>query len=123
MWQKIVGVFCLGHENVQLVVREGTGGEFYYMPDEQSMARIKIGLDLEWSEVVMMLLHETFEMVMARDGRRFESCAKRSRDHATYTFVFNHSQFSQFCWAQSEFVTAALPRLAEEYKKRKNKKR
>ena len=55
MKQKVIGVFELGYENVQLVLREGIGGEFYLFP-EDTIARIKVGGDHgDWRDVANCL--------------------------------------------------------------------
>ena len=47
MTQVIVGVYTMGYEDVEIVLREGTGGEFYNCPGKGQIPRIKIGADVE----------------------------------------------------------------------------
>ena len=45
MKQKVVGRYRLGDERVQLVLREGNGGDFYSQPGDIPYPRIKIGVE------------------------------------------------------------------------------
>jgi hypothetical protein len=124
MRQKIIGVYEIGFEQAQLVLREDIGGEFYCIPEKGSIARIKIGADQRrWSDVVAVLLHETFELLVMRAAGRWSPDNNLSRDHAAYLFSFNHTQFSDICAKQAEFVAAALPDLAREWKAWKAKRK
>lgn len=117
MKQKIIGIYDLGFEQAQLVLREDIGGEFYCIPEKGSIARIKIGADQQhWDQVMAVLLHETFELLVMRAAGRWSPCSHLSRDHAAYLFSFNHTQFSDICAKQGEFLAAALPDLAREWK-------
>ena len=118
MRQKIVGVYDIGFEQVQLVAREDLGGEFYTVPEHGKIARIKIGMDHEiWSQVVSVMLHESFEFLTVRAGARFSPSNEMRRDHTSYLFNFGHTQFTEICAKQAEFLAAALPDLAREWKK------
>ena len=125
MKQVIVGIYEAGYEQAQLVLREGTGGEFYTIPESGSIPRIKIGADYDkWGEVVMVLLHEVEEMILTRLSCRYECCNDMARDHAAYLFSMRHTQFSDLCAKTSEYITACLPDLAVAWKKwRKGKKK
>lgn len=58
MKQKIVGTYPLGWSRVQIVAREGIGGEFWLSPGDIDCPRIKIGLDEDrWEDVLETLLH------------------------------------------------------------------
>lgn len=48
MKQKIVGTYYAGHQQIQLVIREGDGGEFFLNPERGSLPRIKLGVDKSW---------------------------------------------------------------------------
>lgn len=124
MKQSIIGVFQIGHENVQLVAMLDNGdGEFYFCPESESLGRIKVGIaNSNWENVVAMLLHETLEYAMDRQRVRYRITENLSRDHASYLFNFNHCQFTEIVACVSSFVTPALPRLAEAWAKRHKKK-
>lgn len=122
MRQKIVGVYELGYEQVQLVIREGTGGEFWFLPETGKVPRMKIGADAEWKAVVAALLHESFELAMCRKGVRWLPDPNLGNDHASYLFVLTHPQFSDACAMASEYLVASLPDLAKAWRKWKKKK-
>ncbi len=110
--QVVVGTFYVGHEQVQLVLREGDGGEFWVTPERGSLPRIKIGADGEWKQVITRLLHEVLEFVLARSHARFEPSEDLSRDHAAYLFVLDHPTFSDWCARVSDFLSDAVPKLS-----------
>jgi hypothetical protein len=88
MKQRIVGTYYMGSEQAQLVLREGTGGEFFTCPEVGSVPRIKIGADQSrWSDVVSLLLHEVIEFQMLRNFARYSPCGFFGNDHAEYLFV------------------------------------
>jgi len=124
MKQIKVGTFPLGHENVELyAIPSADGGCFYFQPADNSLPRIKIGLDYDrWDQVVSVLLHETMEFLMARLLNRYEQTGVYG-DHASYLFMFTHCQFSDLCQRQAKFVAAALPEVAAHWNKLKAKKK
>lgn len=120
MKQVIVGVYECGYEQLQLVLREGTGGEFYTVPEKGSLPRIKVGAQdpNQWRHVVATLLHEVFEWTMFRGGVRYNPDNRVSPlSQADYLFVMTHEQFQDCCAKSAEFMTKALPDLAKAYDK------
>lgn len=114
MKQKIIGIYDLGFEQAQLVLREDIGGEFYCIPEKGSIARIKIGADQQhWSQIVAVLLHETFELLVMRAAGRWSPCSHLSRDHAAYLFSFNHTQFSDICAKQGGVHGCGVARFGQ----------
>ena len=124
MKQKTIGVYEIGWEQCSIVLREGTGGEFYAVPEKNSVPRIKIGADTsEWDKVVGSLLHESFEFVAFRLKCRYDPCGDLSHDHSAFLFVLTHPQLSDCCGKVAEFITRVLPDLANEWKKWRKSKR
>lgn len=120
--QKVVGTYELGSEMVQLVLREGDGGEFYFLPGDQPCPRIKIGADYKlWADVVHVLLHESFEFCAARLACRWWQSDLDTQDHSQYLFALDHRQFDECCCRTAGFLTRALPDLATAWKKWKRK--
>lgn len=117
MKQKIVGVYNIGSEDVELVLRDGTGGEFYATPEDGHIARIKVGADYkEWHSVVETLLHEAMECAACRMKCRFVQLDKWSEDLSGVTIIMSHSDFSDACARVGLFVSEALPDLARAWK-------
>lgn len=122
MRQKIVGVFRLGDEFCELVLREGTGGEFYFTPGDGHVPRIEIGGDYDsWGRVVNCLVHESVEFSLARLKCRFLSQDDNGDDAHGYLFVASHPDFSDACARAAIFITDALPPLATKWKGWKKK--
>ena len=121
MNQKRLGVFPLGHENVELVaILDDGGGAFYFAPDRESPGRIKVGLGYKhWDQVVATLLHETMEYAMDRHKLRYEKTQNLCNDHAGYLFVMDHCAFSEVCACVASFVVPALPKLADVFRHRR----
>lgn len=117
-----IGTFPLGHLNVELYgLPDESNGYFFCRPDDRSPPRIKVGMDTNtWEECVSILLHETFEMLMASVRCRYETSGVRG-DHASYTFIFTHTQFCDLCESQARFITPALPKLAIAWDKLRKK--
>ena len=123
MKQKVIGNFYMGYTQYQLVLREGTDGEFYLCPGDGEIPRIKIGADYKtWQEVVTVLLHEAYEACLSVNKCRMQVTEDLSNDHSGYVFLMTHVQFSDCCARVSEFITEALPKLATEWKRFKKKK-
>lgn len=118
MRQKIVGVFSIGFEDCQLVLREGTGAEFYNCPGVGECPRIKVGADVKlWREVVANVLHEAMECYFNRLRCRYDCSYDLAQDHAGYLFVASHPEFSDACARVGAFLSEALPALRSEWKK------
>lgn len=117
MKQKIIDSYILCGGYVQVVLREGTGGEFYSAPEHGHVPRIKVGTEYgAWPEVVAVLIHEALEYVLVIKGRRFEPCSDLAKDHSSYLFLLNHSQFSDACAELAAFLTVCLPDVAKAWK-------
>jgi hypothetical protein len=103
--QVIVGTYEMGYERVQLVLREGLGGEFYLMPGDIDCPRIKIGADHgKWGEVLACLLHEAGELSAERQRCRFSRTGEIAQDVHAYLFIMSHPQFSEVQALTAEFV-------------------
>ena len=118
MKQKIVGTYYIGFDQIQVVLREGTGGEFWHCPEEGSVARMKVGADQErWEDVLSCLFHEATEFTYDKLRCRFSRSNDLSKDHSEYMFMFNHNDLSHVCACLGEFTAACLPDLSVAYKK------
>lgn len=118
MKQKIIGVYPIGMSQVQLVLRGGTGGEYYVFPEKGSLARIKVGADQEqWRDVVGVLLHEAFEYTAMHLALRYAPAPDLSKDNGNYLFVMTHTQFSDVCARSGEFISCCLPDLGKAWDK------
>lgn len=118
MRQKIIGVFSCGFEDIELVLREGNGGEFFNAPGHGEIPSIKIGADVqEWKEVVSCLLHESMEFTMNRLKCRWDCSYDLGKDHSSYLFVLDHPTFSDCCARVADFLALSLPPLAREWPK------
>ena len=118
MIQRVIGTYSFGFEDCQLVLRNGTGGEFYNCPGRGEVPRIKIGADeKEWKDVVGVLLHEAMEFSMNRLGCRYEDSYDLGRDMSAYLFVMRHQTFSDCCARAGDFVSSCLPDLSAAWSK------
>jgi hypothetical protein len=94
---EVLGHYRIGLEIVQVDLREGDGGEFYYFPENGTSPRIVIGADEDFEGVLAVLIHEVAELSMCRLGLRFIGSEDLSNDHSGYLFVLSHPQFSDIC--------------------------
>lgn len=115
MKQKIVGVYGIGLQEVQVVLREGTGGEFYFAPESGKCCRIKVGADGDWKRCVSTVLHEAFEMEMTKSHCRFAPAPDFGCDHAGYLFQMDHPMFSDVVARLGGFLADCLPQLSRAY--------
>ena len=125
MKQVIVGTYEIGYEKVELVLREGKGGEFYLLPGDINCPRIKVGADQEefWM-LVDVLFHEVSEFAAARLGCRYEPEDQVGRDIHAYTFILTHIQFSNMNAMTAGFICRAwndLTKAWEEWNKEEMK--
>lgn len=94
----IIGIYEIGWEKVQIALREGVGGEFYFFPDDIACSEIVIGADSPtWDKILARLLHETQEYSAARLQVRYFPREGLSGDLHAYLFVMTHPQFSEIC--------------------------
>ena len=118
MRQTIVGTYHIGDVSVQLVLREGNGGDFYFQPGDIPYPRIKIGADVDnWRNVVTTLIHEAEEYVIASLCCRMSPDDEFGRDAASYVFWLRHEQFSDVCARTGMLVAECLPDVATAWKK------
>ena len=113
--QKVVGSYFCGFESVELVLREGYGGEVFFT-EKGSIARMALGGEQDWEDCFVSLLHETFELLFDRIKCRFNPCNDMSRSTDSYLFVANHSAFSDVCAKAGEFINTCLPDLKKAHK-------
>jgi hypothetical protein len=117
MKQIIIGSYQMGSNNVQLVLRAGTGGDFYMLPEEGKIARIKVGADQkQWARVVNAFLHEALELEYERIGCRYEHGNWVGSDMSDFMFVATHPQFTEVVARVAELTAHALPDLAKAWK-------
>jgi hypothetical protein len=120
MKQVIVGTYECGYEQIELVLREGTGGEFYSCPEKGKIPRIKVGAQKpsEWRLVVSTLMHEIMEFAMWRQDCRYSPDNRITpMSHADYLFVMNHEKFNDCITKVGEFISLSLPDLSAAYAK------
>lgn len=116
MKQVVVGTFQAGYENIQLVLRSGTGGEFFFLPDGEGCPRVKVGADGTWFQVFHWALHEIYEAVLARERARFGPSIATANNHDSYIFVMDHTKFSEVTARVADFMVAAMPALGKAFK-------
>ena len=124
--QIIVGVYEAGWEQIELVLREGTGGEFYFIPEvgKNKVPRIKIGADHdEWYRILEVCLHEIDEYVMSSMGLRYKSSNNVSNNHDDYIFQMTHTQFAEKSSRVAEFICNSTYDLNKAWKKWKKSKK
>jgi hypothetical protein len=121
MKERVVGIFSLGNDQIELVLREGTGGEFYAVPGKGKIPRIAIGADKEGVEVLSTVIHEVFEFSTFRNHCRYDPSGDYSNDHSAYLFVMSHPQLSDCCGHLAVFLNKALPELEKSWKAWKKK--
>lgn len=118
MKQVIVGTYDCGLDQIELILREGTGGEFFFKPEDGKVPRVKVGADVDgWNDVVSILLHEVFEMQMTKSHCRFEPAPDYGRDHSSYLFLMNHPIFSDVTARVAGFLALCLPDLSRAWNK------
>lgn len=124
MKQKIVGVYDMGWESVEIVLCEGQGGEVFLRPEKgvNRVGRIKVGADnTQWWSVVSTLLHETMEYSLCRMRCRYYCIEDLKIDQNAVVFSFDHQQFTEVCARAGEFIAAALPDMEKAWKKWRKK--
>ena len=116
MKQRVVGQYEMGHNCVQISLREGTGGEFYLIPQKGRVASIKLGADNDWMHVVNAFLHEAMELEFERMSCRYEHGGYVGRDMSDFLFVASHPQFTEIVARVAELTATALPDVAKTWK-------
>lgn len=120
MWQKRIGYYDGGICCVELVAREGTGGEFWTRPGKGCVPRVKIGFDYEdFGDVADILFHELMEYTLTARGHRYTESPELSGDMGCFEFVFNHTELSECARIMSGVIIEALPAMMVIHKARK----
>jgi hypothetical protein len=120
MKQKRIGFYRIGYVDIEIILREGIGGEYYLSPGIKcgNVPRIRIGADYEnWYEIVNVLLHEITEYLYDRIQCRYCAVDNLSDSHEQYLFVFNHAQFSDCQFKIANFLSFVLPDLEKIWNK------
>ncbi len=124
MKPQVIGDYEIGYECVHLVLRDGTGAEFYRLSDDVTIPTIVIGADnADWQHIIDRLLHESFELIFDRLGCRFYPSGDLANNDAAWVFIFNHQQFADCCAKVADFLAIALPDLEKAWKARKTRKK
>lgn len=113
----VIGSYRIGHHPVQVVLREGDGGEFYFEPELGKIARIKIGCDCEWLELISVIFHESMEFWLTDKGKRYVPSQDHSSAHDTYMFMFSHPDLSIMAHDIGCFLAESTTSIADAYKK------
>jgi hypothetical protein len=112
--QRLVGTYRLGAFNVTLYLRDGTGGEFYYAPDEKNPPRMNVGQEGGWHQVVGTLIHEAAEFSLSNMRCRYE-LDENQPSSDRFHFFANHYQFSTMSLDVGMFVAQSLPDLSKAF--------
>ena len=123
MKQKTIGSYYAGRECIELVIREGQGGEVFFCPEHGKIGRIKIGVDDEWRDVLAALFHEVFEFIATKNHCRYQDTENFSGDLGTYMFIIPHYMFSDICWKTADFMEACVGDLKKKWEKWQKEKR
>lgn len=117
MKQKRVGIYFLGRTEVEVFVREGTGGEFFFSPEKGHLPRMKIGMGYkDWGDVVEVVVHEAMEFCLDEMRDRYDCSNDITQDHAAYLFVFRHNDLSEACSRVGQLIAGMLPDLTTVYR-------
>jgi hypothetical protein len=118
MKQKIVGSYRLGDRMVQVVLREGIGGDEFPLPGDIPCSRIKVGADqVYFEDVAGVLLHEAAEMVASVMHYRYAPTNTAADDLLSVTFLMTHAQFSEVCARTGSFLADCLPDVRAAWEK------
>lgn len=119
MKQVKIGTYAGRFSEIDIYLREGTGGEFYTYPEAGRLPRIKIGAysKSQWAEVVKVALHELMELHLLQVGARYSPNPDSSADSGNYLFVHNHTQFSEAIADTAYVLTSLLPDMTKAWKK------
>lgn len=116
--QVVIGKYCIGREYVEIVLREGTGADYWLMPEHGHIPRIKVGADVDrFDRLAASLLHELTELVYDRLSCRFDPTNDIGMDHSTYVFIVPHVVFSDACTRVAECLIECLPDIKNAWEK------
>ncbi len=116
MTQIVIGSYECGYDNVDVVLRDGTGGEFYLTPEPGKCARLKVGADGPWGAILKRFMHEAIEFAATRALCRYTPSIDMANDNGGYLFVMSHLQMSHVAACVAELSARALPDLCAGYK-------
>lgn len=102
-----VGTYQLGFQWVDLWVDPSgdSEGSFDFLTDEKRNGRLTVGIaNKDYGDALGTLLHEAIE-VMADDMQvRFRHSNSYTQSSDMYTFIMDHSQFTELCARAGSFV-------------------
>ena len=118
MKQEIIGTYYCGDWQIELVLREGVGGEFWFSPEKGKIPRMKIGADhREWKSMVDVFLHEVMEFVMVTMRLRYEHDRCRAQDNSAYTFIMTHEEFAEAVALAADYMVRSVDDLKKAWEK------
>jgi hypothetical protein len=125
MKHKKVGIYSAGSFQVELLLREGFGGNGDLAYEYGKIPIIQIGADHEkWVEIISILLHEIGELIRLMNGSRFTPDNNYSINLSACWFMYDHQQFTDYCSREAIFLAEALSDLADAWKLwKKNEKK
>lgn len=122
LWtQNKIGRYQLGTRNVDLFWRKEGGGSFAAAPLDNGAAKMTIGFEGEWADVVTALLHESTEMAMYDCRCRWRPSPDFGNDHGGYLFTMTHEQFCEVTGRVAYFLKDCFSSVAKAYRKHKKK--
>ncbi len=119
--RKLLGIYDLGAETIEVYVRDGTGAEFCTWSGpkgERHIASIVVGMDYsEFYRVVVNLMHEAKEMSDMRMGCRLCPDIDYARDSGGYVFMETHAQHGEVCARVGYLLTECWSDLSRAWNK------
>ncbi|KKN03652.1 hypothetical protein LCGC14_1105560 [marine sediment metagenome] len=117
MKQVIVGVYDLGYQKIQLILREGTGADWQTLPKNGDVSQMSIGVDRGiWSQIFRSLMHESLELSIFLCHCRYYQNNDVSDGNDLYMMVMDHGQFGQVSAQAAEFICACQNDLSRAWK-------
>lgn len=114
-----VGRYPLLYGLIDVYFEEGSGGRFH-AKGPQDIPTIFIGRDQDWEQVVEVLIHEAMEMKLDSLQCRYIASFCSGYDQSSFTFIMDHSQFTDVCERVSTLLVGCYEQLKEKYNQLKN---
>jgi hypothetical protein len=121
--ERKLGVYRLGTQHVSVVTFGNDDRGTIQLWPPPGIARINLGLDQDWDELVECVLHEALEFTMIQMLLRYIPAPSFSGSNGDFTFIMNHQQFQEMCARSARFLAEVMPDLAKRFNHGKKKQK
>lgn len=115
--RKLVGTYDLGMHPVKLFIDTELDGGRFNTSNDSHVGEMVVGMSDEWSVMMEVLMHESFEALALSMELRFSPSVDYSESSSNCIFVMTHEQMGEIIARVGKFMADCLESFARAYRK------